>query len=102
MVKQFNGNFHSKTLNYREIKYIFMDVKRCFNASLGLKGLRHCYWERDLCLYTKIYKIFALKLNKCEYFSSTLSDKWGEILIIEFSSLRVKVLIIGRDLCVSA
>ena len=40
LVNEFNGNFRSKTLGCRTIKSVFRDVKRCFNASWGLKGLR--------------------------------------------------------------
>ena len=39
LVNQFRGNFHSKTLSFRKIKSVFRDVKWCFNASRGLKGL---------------------------------------------------------------
>ena len=39
LVNQFHGNFRSKTLSFRKIKYVFSDVKWCFNASWGLKGL---------------------------------------------------------------
>ena len=36
---QFHGNFRSKTLSCRKIKSVFRDVKWCFNASWGPKGL---------------------------------------------------------------
>ena len=36
---QFNGNFCSKTLAWRKIKYVFRDVKWCFIASRVLEGL---------------------------------------------------------------
>ena len=39
LVKPFHGNFRSKTLACRKIKSVFRDVKWCFNASWGLKGL---------------------------------------------------------------
>ena len=39
LVNQFHGNFNSKTLACRKIKSVFRDVKWCFNASWGLKGL---------------------------------------------------------------
>ena len=39
LVNQFHGNFHPKTLSCRRIKSVFRDVKWCFNASWGLKGL---------------------------------------------------------------
>ena len=39
LVNQFHGNFRSKTLGCRGIKSVFRDVKWCFNASWGLKGL---------------------------------------------------------------
>ena len=39
VLNKFHGNFRSKTLSFRKIKYVFRDVKWCFNASWGLKGL---------------------------------------------------------------
>ena len=39
LVNQFHGNIHSKTLGSRKTKSVFRDVKLCFNASWGLKGL---------------------------------------------------------------
>ena len=41
LVKLFNGNFHSKTFGCSKIKYVFRDVKWCFNASRGLKGVNY-------------------------------------------------------------
>ena len=40
LVNHFHENFHSKTPSCRKIKSVFRDVKWCFNASWGLKGLR--------------------------------------------------------------
>ena len=42
LVKQFHENIHSKTPSCRKIKSVFRDVKWCFNASWGLKGLSGC------------------------------------------------------------
>ena len=39
LVNQFHWNFHSKTPSCIKIKSVFRDVKWCFNASWGLKGL---------------------------------------------------------------
>ena len=39
LINQFHGDCHSKTLGCRKIKCVFRDVKWCFNASWGLKGL---------------------------------------------------------------
>ena len=39
LVNKFHGNFRSKTLSFKKIKSVFRDVKWCFNASWGLKGL---------------------------------------------------------------
>ena len=39
LVNQFHGHFRSKTLGFRKINSVFRDVKWCFNASWGLKGL---------------------------------------------------------------
>ena len=40
LVNQFHENFHSKTPSCRKIRSVFKDVRRCFNASWGLKGLK--------------------------------------------------------------
>ena len=42
LVNQFHQNFLSKPLGCRRIKSVFKDVKWCFNASWGLKGLKKC------------------------------------------------------------
>ena len=39
LVNHFHWNFRSKTLSCRKIKSVFKDVKWCFNASWGLKGV---------------------------------------------------------------
>ena len=39
LVNHFDGNFRIKTLGLRKIKTVFRNVKWCFNASWGLKGL---------------------------------------------------------------
>ena len=44
LVNQFYGNFLSKTPSGRKIRCVFRDVKWCFNASWGLKGLRVNTW----------------------------------------------------------
>ena len=38
-VNQFHGHFHSKIPSCRKIRWVFRDVKWCFIASWGLKGL---------------------------------------------------------------
>ena len=40
LVNHFHGNFHSKTPSCRKIKSVFRDLRRCFNASWGLKRLK--------------------------------------------------------------
>ena len=48
LVNQFHGNFRSKTLCCRKIKSVFREVKWCFSASWGLKGLngsQYIYFE---------------------------------------------------------
>ena len=89
LVNQFHGNFRSKTLSCRKIKYIFRDVKWCFNASWGLKGLKrvagknnkwHCILSiTTLCRAT--YKFSQKKVTA--YFSSSyflLSlESWAEV-----------------------
>ena len=39
LVNHFHGNFRSKTFGCQKIKSVVSDVKWCFNASWGLKGL---------------------------------------------------------------
>ena len=41
LVNQFHENIHSKSPSYRKIKSVFRDLKWSFNASWGLKVLRH-------------------------------------------------------------
>ena len=43
LVNQFHGDAHSKTPSCREINLVFRVVKWCFNASWGLKGIKHVY-----------------------------------------------------------
>ena len=40
LVNQFHGNCYSQTTSCRKIRSVFRDVKCCFNASWGLKGLK--------------------------------------------------------------
>ena len=47
LVNQFHWNSHSKTLGCMQIKSVFRDVKWCFNASWGLKGLKRKTYERE-------------------------------------------------------
>ena len=44
LLNQFHGNFRSKTLGCRRIKFVFRDVKWCFSASWGVKGLKGDTW----------------------------------------------------------
>ena len=46
LVKQFHGYSPSKTLSCREINCVSRDVKWCFNASSGIKGL---LWVTKCC-----------------------------------------------------
>ena len=54
LVNQFHWNFRSKTLSCGKIKSVFRDVKWCFNASWGLKGLT------DVLFSVIIYHIYIL------------------------------------------
>ena len=40
LVNQFHGNFRSKTVSFRKIKSVSRDLRWCFIASRGFKGLR--------------------------------------------------------------
>ena len=42
LVNQFHGKFYSKALSCGKIKYVHRNLKWCFNASWGLKGLNKC------------------------------------------------------------
>ena len=39
LANQYHGNFRSKTLGCRKIKFVFKDVKSCFNEFRGIKLL---------------------------------------------------------------
>ena len=81
LVNQFHGNFRSKILCCRKIKSVFRDVKWCFNASWGLKGLNRLnVADRDigdahltLCVLITTTDIlsqtFNLWLKKVEYWN---------------------------------
>ena len=62
LVKQFHGNFRSKTLDCTKIKSIFRDVKWCFIALWGLKGLT-LVLQRP---YIDGFKLFPNKINTAE------------------------------------
>ena len=53
-VNQFLGNIHSKTFGCWKIESVFGDVKWCFNASWGLKGLV-CDRGSNLCVSEPVY-----------------------------------------------
>ena len=57
LVNQFHGNIHSKTLGCRKIKSVLRDVKWCFNASWGLKGLKQV--SRFVLLVSTIHLVTA-------------------------------------------
>ena len=54
-------NVRSKTLGCRKIKYVFGDVKWCFKALWGLKGLRDQAnpWSADLTLTLNMSQIYV-------------------------------------------
>ena len=53
MAKQFHGNFRSKTPVCWKIRYVFRDVKWCFNGSWGPKGLTNTgSTSRIICFKT--------------------------------------------------
>ena len=51
LVNQSHGIFCSKTVCCRKIKSVFRDVKWCFNASWGLKGLPHFLYFGKWCWF---------------------------------------------------
>ena len=62
LVNQFQGNSRSKTLSCRKIKYIFRDVKWCFNASWGLKGLK-TRWTYIIAVLLTCYNVTWSSIN---------------------------------------
>ena len=78
LVNQFHGNFNSKTLGCRKIKSVFRNVKLCFNASWGFKGLKQrcvnvsCLLWQDGCVISSRGNING-KLNIISP-SQSLSD----------------------------
>ena len=74
LVNLFHGNIHSKTLCCSKIKSVFRDVKWCFNASWGLKGLIYLASRMTLILYWRLFKpynvtfvdiILVFKSSRC-------------------------------------
>ena len=75
LINQFHGNFRSKTLSCRKIKYIFRDVKWCFNESWGLKVLkenRNSFFEAENCVYN-----FQLQMH--EKGKQTIKQQSGRV-----------------------
>ena len=59
----FYGDFRPKLLGCRKIKSVFMDVRWCFNASWGLKGLSISLHELFFRCCCPIAYIFTLHSN---------------------------------------
>ena len=49
LVNQFHGNFRSKTLSCKKIRFVFREVKWCFDASWGLKGSIVSHAQNRVC-----------------------------------------------------
>ena len=58
LVKEFHGNCPSKTVSCRKIKSVFRDVKWCFHASRGLKGL-----SNKIVIWHQLYIIWQHSIN---------------------------------------
>ena len=87
LVNQFHGNFRSKSLSCRKIKYVFRDVKWCFNASWGLKGLIFINWYqlikplllgRKGVFEHKICQCLVSNLHKYNKFSLEVAGRGSE------------------------
>ena len=66
LLNQFHGNFRSKTLGFGKIKSVFRDVKWCFNASWGLKGLNALVnFSAHTCLQLQYLHLYLQ--CTCEY-----------------------------------
>ena len=76
LVNKLHWNFRSKTLCCRKIKSVFGDVKWCFNASWGLKGLKHCI----NCLPQSYLKAFHVSSN-CHYKRLAIIVIWVMLLL---------------------
>ena len=77
LVNQFRGDDRSKSLSCRKTQYIFRDVKLCFNASWGLKGLK----GKVLCWEAK----FTSGISYLLFFTSGFLDGSEGRLVIPLS-----------------
>ena len=74
MVNQFPGNFRSKTPSCRKIKSVFRDVKLCFNAPWGIKGLTLSLQSATIVIPDPFDEPFKSQLlgKKCVYLNSNI------------------------------
>ena len=78
LVNQLHGNSRYKTLCFRKIRYVFMDVKWCFNASWGLKGLkaRRCRVRPNIYSISGRHRAFDIWLfYSISPFVNTIEEK---------------------------
>ena len=80
LVNQFHGNFHSKTVSCKKIQSVFRDVKWCFNAMWGLKGML------VTIKYVTVYVRWAIWFGRIhiEVASATPISRWMEISLNKF------------------
>ena len=67
VLNKFHGNFRSRTLSFRKIKSVFRDVKWCFNASYGIKGLKRWHIGVQTNFNFKLSSISWLVLHFITY-----------------------------------
>ena len=65
LVNQFQGNIYSKTLVCRKIKSVFRDLKWCFNASRGLKGLKSIPALKGLIYVKRYSQLYTQTVPRC-------------------------------------
>ena len=106
LVNQFHWNFRSKTLSCGKIKSVFRDLKWCFKASCGLKGLNDDYPVKR-CQASSYLIVIYTHLNLCVA-TLNYNFKWvkiahicliwdqSDILIVEHSFHSNKCDLIAR------
>ena len=97
LVKQFQGNFHNKTPSCRENRSVYSDVKWCFNASWGLKGLmsEFCseYHRPNTTHWTNAGFFFLLTFTYLFVLHSFICGFLGAIIVVLTSPVVLLVII---------
>ena len=81
-LKQFQENCRYKTTRFQEIKSFFSDVKWCFNASWGLKGLKLCLVIATWLIRHSQYEASAYIRAEAHQKNRVTSSGWKIILFV--------------------